>query len=311
MAAQGRKLAEQHRATLSKIEQRFGVPASIVLAIWARETGYGAAKMPHSAIRALATQAYLGRRKEQFREEFLLALKMLQEGHVTLAAMRSSWAGAMGHPQLLPSGFYKYAIDFDGDGKRDIWTSVPDALGTIANHLVELGWQRGLRWAYEVRVPAQCRLHHRAAGGEGDAGEWREARLRADARPRAHARQSFTQQASLLMPAGLYGPSFLVTANYFALKDYNFSDLYVLFVGHLADRIANGQPFEQPWQKVSQLPTASLEKMQRTLTRLGFYSDKIDGKAGMLTRAALGQYQKANNLKLDCWPTQAVLDHMK
>ena len=135
MAGQGRKLAEQHRATLAKIEQRFGVPASIVLSIWARETGYGAAKMPHSAIRALATQAYLGRRKEQFREEFLLALKMLQEGHISLAAMRSSWAGAMGHPQLLPSGFYKYAVDFDGDGRRDIWASVPDALGTIANHL--------------------------------------------------------------------------------------------------------------------------------------------------------------------------------
>ena len=119
------------------------MPGAIVLAIWARETDYGAAKLPHSAIRALATQAYLGRRKEQFREEFLLALKMLQEGHVTLADMRSSWAGAMGQPQLLPSGFYKYAIDFDGDGRRDIWTSVPDALGTIANHLVELGWQRG------------------------------------------------------------------------------------------------------------------------------------------------------------------------
>ena len=110
-----------------------------MLAIWARETDLRRAKLPHNAIRALATQAYLGRRKEQFREEFLLALKMLQEGMCRCAAMRSSWAGAMGHPQLLPSGFYKYAIDFDGDGKRDIWTSVPDALGTIANHLVEQG----------------------------------------------------------------------------------------------------------------------------------------------------------------------------
>src|SRR3954466_2011038 len=153
LAAQGRALAAQHRATLTQIEQRFGVPGSIVLAIWARETNYGSAKLPYSAVRALATQAYLGRRKEQFREEFLLALKMLQEGHVTLANMRSSWAGAMGHPQLLPSGFYKYAIDFDGDGRPDIWTSVPDSLGTIANHLAEVGWQRGQRWAYEVKPP--------------------------------------------------------------------------------------------------------------------------------------------------------------
>src|SRR5690242_13106288 len=116
LSAQGRSLLAQHRATLAKIEQKFSVPGPIVLAIWARETNFGSAKLPHSAIRALATQAYLGRRKEQFRDELLTALKMLQEGHVTLARMRSSWAGAMGQPQLLPSGFYKYAIDFDGDG---------------------------------------------------------------------------------------------------------------------------------------------------------------------------------------------------
>src|SRR5947209_17991675 len=153
LAAQGRALATQHRATLTQIEQPFGVPGPFVLAIWARETNYGSAKLPYSAIRALATQAYLGRRKEQFREEFLLALKMLQDGVIAVTEMKSSWAGAMGYPQLLPSGFYKYAIDFDGDGTRDIWTSVPDALGTIANHLAALGWQRGGRWAYEVRVP--------------------------------------------------------------------------------------------------------------------------------------------------------------
>jgi len=310
LAAQGRRQLEQHRATLTKIEQRFGVPASIVLAIWARETGYGAAKVPHSAVRALATQAYLGRRKEQFREEFLLALKMLQEGHVTLAAMRSSWAGAMGHPQLLPSGFYKYAVDFDGDGRRDIWTSVPDALGTIAHHLVELGWRRGQRWAYEVKVPRDVDCTIAQPDVKLTLGEWlkRGYVLAAGITPSA---ADLRIEASLLLPAGLYGPAFLATMNYFALKDYNFSDLYVLFVGHLADRIAGGRPFEQPWGKVAQLSSSALERMQRTLTRLGHYADKIDGKAGMLTRAALGAYQKANGLRLDCWPTQAVLDHMK
>jgi hypothetical protein len=119
------------------------------------------------------------------------------------------------------------------------------------------------------------------------------------------------QEASLLMPASLYGPAFLTPKNYFVLKDYNYSDLYVLFVGHLADRIAGARPLEQPWRKVAQLPSAALERMQRTLTRLKLYDDKIDGKAGMLTRAALGAYQKANGLKLDCWPSQAVLDHMQ
>jgi lytic murein transglycosylase len=309
LSVRGRKLAEQHRATLTKIEQRFGVPASIVLAIWARETGYGAAKMPHSAIRALATQAYLGRRKEQFREEFLLALKMLQEGHVSAAAMRSSWAGAMGHPQLVPSGFYKYAIDFDGDGRKDIWTSVPDALGTIANHLVELGWKRGQRWAYEVRVPANMDCTIAEPAVKRTIGDWLK-RGYAIANGAKLSAGELGTEASLLMPAGLYGPAFLTPSNYFALKEYNFSDLYVLFVGHLADRIAGARAFEQPWGKVAQLPTAALERMQQELTRRGLYKDKIDGKAGMLTRSSLGAYQKAAGLKLDCWPAQGVLDHM-
>ena len=310
LAAQGRALAEKHRATLAQIEQRFGVPGSIVLAIWARETNYGAAKLPHSAVRALATQAYLGRRKEQFREELLLALKMLEERHVTLANMRSSWAGAMGQPQLLPSGFYKYAIDFDGDGRRDVWTSVPDVLGTIANHLVELGWQRGMRWAYEVKAPRGIDCTIAQPEVKAAIGEW----LKRSYQPARGARLTAAeqaQQASLLMPAGPYGPAFLTTKNYFALKDYNYSDLYVLFVGHLADRIAGAPAFEQPWGKVAQLQTAALERMQRELTRRGFYADKIDGKAGMLTRAALGAYQKANGLPLDCWPSQSVLDHMQ
>lgn len=309
LAVQGRRLAEQHRATLAKIEQRFGVPGPIVLAIWARESNYGAAKLPHSAIRALATQAWLGRRKEQFREELLLALRMLQEGHVTLAGMRSSWAGALGQPQLLPSGFYKYAIDFDGDGKRDVWTSVPDVLGTIANHLVELGWQRGQRWAYEVRAPraADCTIAQPAV--KMKVAEWIK-RGYAPASNRRLSGEELNLEASLLMPAGPYGPAFLAPANYFALKDYNFSDLYVLFVGHLADRIAGAKAFEKPWDKVEQLSTVSLERMQRELTRRGIYQDKIDGKAGMLTRAALGAYQKANGLTVDCWPARSTLDHM-
>jgi lytic murein transglycosylase len=310
LAAQGRALAAQHRATLTQIEHRFGVPGPVVLAIWARETNYGSAKLPYGAIRALATQAWLGRRKEQFREEFLLALKMLEEGHVTLVAMRSSWAGAMGQPQVLPSGFYKYAIDFDDDGKRDIWTSVPDVLGTIANHLAELGWQRGLRWGYEVRAPRDIDCTIAQPEMKATIGEW-VTRGVVLARAVRLAAAELAQEASLLMPAGPYGPAFLVTKNYFALKDYNYSDLYVLFVGHLADRIAGAPRFAQPWGRVAQLSSSALERMQRELIRRGFYNDKVDGKAGMLTRAALGAYQKASGLPLDCWPSQAVLDHMQ
>jgi lytic murein transglycosylase len=309
LAAQGRKHLEQHRATLARIEQRFGVPGPIVLAIWARETNYGAAKLPYSAIRALATQAYLGRRKEQFRDEFLLALKMLEERHVTLAAMRASWGGALGQPQLLPSNFYKYAVDFDGDGHKDIWSSVPDVLATIANHLRELGWQPGQRFAYEVRAPqnADCTLAQPDV--KMTIAEWMK-RGYAPAAGRSFTAAELKTEASLLMPAGPYGPVFLTPRNYFVLKDYNFSDLYVLFVGHLADRIGGGRAFERPWGKVEQLPTSAMEKMQRELTRRGLYQDKIDGKAGMLTRAALGAYQKQNGLPVDCWPAQSTLEHM-
>jgi lytic murein transglycosylase len=308
-AAQGRKLLGEHRPTLAAIEQRFGVPGAVVLAVWGRETGYGIAKLPHNAIRALATQAYLGRRKEQFRQELLLALKMLQDGHVALANMRSSWAGAMGQPQLLPSGFYKHAVDFDGDGRRDIWGSVPDALATIAKQLADLGWQRGRRWAYEVRAPQGVDCTMAGPGTQLPMAEWikRGYALAGGAPP---ARDLATP-ASLLIPEGSQGPAFLTLKNYYVLKDYNFSDLYVLFVGNLADRIAGGGAFATRWTRTAQLRTAEVEAMQRHLMAHHFYDDKIDGKAGMLTRAALGAYQKAHGLTVDCWPTPAVIDHMR
>jgi lytic murein transglycosylase len=310
LAAQGRQLAQAHRATLAAIERQFGVPPQVILAIWGRETAYGGHRLPHSAIRVLATQAYVGRRKDQFREEFLLALKILQEGHVAPADMRSSWAGAMGHTQLLPSEFYKHAVDFDGDGRRDIWNSVPDALASAARQLVAKGWQRGKRWAYEVRQPKGIDCTVAQPAHTLPIGEW----VRSGYAP-AHGRklsaEEKTEAASLLLPEGSYGPAFLTPKNYYVIKDYNFSDLYVLFVGHLSDRIADARPFETPWSKNAQLRTEQVEAMQRVLAERGLYRDKIDGKAGMLTRAAVGAYQKANGLKLDCWPTAAVLAHMR
>jgi lytic murein transglycosylase len=310
LAAHGRKLANEHRATLAAIEQRFGVPPQVILAIWGRETAYGGHRSGHSAVRVLATQAYAGRRKDMFRQEFLLALKVLQEGHVKLGDMRSSWAGAMGHTQFLPSDFYKHAIDFDGDGRRDIWRSIPDALASAAQQLVAKGWQRGRRWSYEVRIPAGVDCTIAQPQHTSPIGEW----LKRGYQPsygRTLSIEELKDEASLLLPEGIYGPAFLTPKNYFVIKDYNFSDLYVLFVGHLSDRIVDGRPFEKPWRKNTQLRTEQVEAMQRTLTERGLYRDKIDGKAGMLTRAALGAYQKANGLALDCWPTAAVLAHMQ
>lgn len=309
LAAQGRKLLDKHRATLLRIERDLGVPPQVVLAIWGRETAFGTYKLPHSAIRVLATQGFYGRRKDFFRNEFLLALKMLQDG-VNPADMRSSWGGALGLTQFLPSEFYKQAVDFDGDGRRDIWHSVPDALASAAKQLAEKGWQPGKNWAYEVRVPKGVDCTIANPDYTLTLREWLE-RGYVPARNRQIAAADLDEKASLLMPAGVYGPAFLILKNYYVIKDYNFSDLYVLFVGNVSDRIAGGGPFEKPWDKVVQMRTKQLEEMQQRLATLGLYRDKIDGKAGMRTRLALGAYQKANNLRLDCWPTADVLAHMR
>jgi len=306
LAAEGQRLLAKYRSSLTAIEARFGVPATIVLAIWGRETDFGRYTLPYDGLRVLATQAYVGRRKDQYRTEFILALKMLGDGEVTRKDMRSSWAGATGLTQFLPSEFYQHGVDFDGDGRRDIWHSVPDALASAAQQLVNKGWQPGLRWAYEVRAPSNVDCTIGVPEVTKPIGEW----LREGFAP-VHGQKlsaaEAAQPASLLQPEGIYGPAFLTTKNYFVIKEYNFSDLYVLFVGHLSDRMLNPQPFATAWSASSQLRTAAVEAMQRQLTRIGLYAERVDGKAGMKTRAALGAYQKSAGLKVDCWPSEAVL----
>jgi len=309
LAEEGQRLMQKYRAALTGIEARFGVPATIVLAIWGRETDYGRYTLPYDAVRALATQAYVGRRKDQYRNEFVLALKMIGDGVVTRKDLRSSWGGAVGLTQFLPSEYYKHGVDFDGDGRIDIWHSVPDALASAAEQLVNKGWQPGLRWAYEVQAPANTDCTQGVPEVTKPIGEWlREGFVPVRGQKLSAAEQA--QPASLLQPEGVAGPAFLTTKNYFVIKEYNFSDLYVLYVGHLSDRMTDPQPFATPWTASTQLRSADVEAMQRQLTRLGLYKDKLDGKAGMLTRAALGAYQKSAGLKVDCWPSEAVLRSM-
>ena len=308
LAARGKELAAQYKGALARIEQEFGVPGNVVLAIWGRETDYGSERDGLDAIRVLATQAYTGKRKDFFRNEFLYALKMLQDG-VPRSLLLSSWGGAMGLTQFLPSEWYQYAVDFDGDGKKDIWHSVPDALASAAKQLKDKGWQTGEPWGVEVRVPASVDCTLAEPAHTRPIGEW----LKAGYQPaydRALPARDLAVPASLLLPEGTYGPGFLTPKNYYVIKEYNYSDLYVLFVGHLADLLGGAKPFEHPWSQSKQLRTRQVETMQQKLTALGLYKDKIDGKAGMLTRAALGLYQKNNGLKVDCWPTAAVLTHM-
>jgi lytic murein transglycosylase len=309
LAAEGQKLMQQYRTTLTAIEKRFGVPGPVILAIWGRETDYGRYRLPYDTLRVVATQAYVGRRKEQYRNEFILALKILGEGDVARKDFRSSWAGATGLTQFLPSEFYKHGVDFDGDGHVNIWTSVPDALASAAQQLVNKGWQPGLRWAYEVQAPRNADCTQGVPEITKPIGDW----LRAGFVPVRGQRLSAAEQAqpaSLLQPEGIYGPSFLTTKNYFVIKEYNFSDLYVLFVGHLGDRMISPLPFATKWSASTQLRSRDVEAMQRHLTQVGLYRDKIDGKAGMQTRAALGAFQKSAGLKVDCWPSESVLRAM-
>ncbi len=310
LAEHGRKLAQTHAATLSRIEREFGVPGPVVLAVWGRETDFGRYRLTHDALRVLATQAYVGRRKDMFRTEFLMALKLIEDGRVRRADMKSSWGGAMGLTQFLPSEFYRHAVDFDGDGRADLFASVPDALASAARQLAAKGWQRGGRWAYEVRVPPDFDCTLGVPETAGPVHEWL-ARGLALVHPQTLSADALAQEASVLQPEGRLGPAFLAPKNYFVLKDYNFSDLYVLFVGNLSDRIAGGGAFRQRWTKSAQLRTGQVEDIQRRLHARGLYADRIDGKAGMKTRAAIGRYQKAHGLPLDCWPGTAVLDHMR
>lgn len=310
LAGQGRALLAKYRDVLDRIEREIGVPGPVVLAIWGRESAFGSHHSPHYAIQALATQAYLGRRKELFRTELVYALKMLQDGVRTRETMNASWAGAMGLVQFMPSEYYTLAYDLDGDGRKDIWGSVPDALASAANQLRAKGWVPGHSWGYEVRLPVgmSCRLE-----GPPSARPLREwAKLGVvRARGRQFPDQALDAEAFILMPGGAHGPAFLALENFMVIKRYNMSDLYALFVGDLSDRIAGEGTFETPWAAVRQLSSRGIEEVQQRLQERGYAIAKIDGKAGMNTRALIGAYQQANGLKVDCWPSDALLGHLR
>jgi lytic murein transglycosylase len=310
LTAQGRQFLTQHRDTLDKIEREIGVDRHIVVAIWGRETAFGQHKLPYNAITALATEAYLGRRKDMFRQELLYALKMLEDGVITKEAMRASWAGAMGLTQFMPSEFYTTAVDMDGDGRKDIWQSLPDALGSAAMQLKQKGWVTGQPWGYEVRLPGSASCLWEGIPQAQTVAEWqRRGVTLADGRPFAATR--LADNAFLVLPASDKGPAFLAFDNYLVIKRYNMSDLYVLFVGHLADRIAGGGDFRTPWGTLRQLSNIQIEEVQQRLKATGHDIEKVDGRAGMNTRNQIGAYQKASRMKVDCWPSETVLNALR
>jgi lytic murein transglycosylase len=310
LADQGRALLGKHRADLEKIERELGVPGPVVLAIWGRETAFGAHRSPHYVIEALATQAFLGRRKELFRNELIAALKLLEDGVRTREDLNGSWAGAMGLTQFMPSEYYTLAYDLDGDGRKDIWGSVPDALASAANQLKAKGWVPGQPWGLEVRLPAGATCGLEGPPHERTVREWVKLGV-VRARGKAFPAETLDAKAFLLMPGGAYGPAFLALENFMVIKRYNMSDLYALFVGDLSDRIPGAGTFETPWGDVRQLSTRGIEELQTRLQVKGYAVAKIDGKAGMNTRALVGAYQRANGLKVDCWPSEGLIAHMR
>ena len=314
LAKRGQAVATQWNAALSGIEKKYGVRPSVLLAIFGRETDYGKEKTTKSVLQVIATQAYAGRRKEYFREQFVWALKILEDGDITPAGFTGSWAGAFGLTQFMPTGFRDYAVDFDGDGKRNVWTSVPDALATSAVELdkavdrdgTPVGWQRGKSWGYEVRKPKVMDCTWGGFDRPRPLKEWvKLGFVRAYGKP--FRPSELSDPAFLLLPEGSDGPAFLVFNNFLSLKVYNYADLYALFVGHLADRIDGGEPFEAKWAEQSHLTEAAVFDLQKKLVTLGYDIGKVDGKIGSKMRVAIGEFQKSRKLPLRCYPSEADL----
>jgi len=310
LAEQGKALLDKHREALEKIEREIGVPRQVVLAIWGRESAFARPRSSHYAIRVLATQAWTGRRKEMFRNELLHALMMLQDGILTREGMTSSWAGAMGLTQFMPSEYYTLAYDLDGDGRKDIWGSVPDALASAANQLRGRGWVAGQTWGYEVRLPAGASCLLEGPPHARQVNDWVKLGV-VRVRNRPFPPEALDQEAFILTPGGAHGPAFLALENYMVIKRYNMSDLYAVFVGNLADRIVGGGDFHARWGAVRQLAASGIEEIQRRLGERGYAIAKIDGKAGMNTRALIGAYQKKSGLEVDCWPSEALLGSLR
>jgi lytic murein transglycosylase len=308
LAATGRGKASQWTPQLKAIQNQYGVPASIVLSIWGRETGFGKAELPFDALSAIATQGFIGRRPEKFRAEVIAALKILEQRHATRAEMKSSWAGAMGYTQFLPSDFEKYAVDFDGDGRRDIWNSIPDALASAGNSLHSQGWDGSQPWGYEVSLQKGFDCTLQGPDKAQPISEWMKLGVqRVKGRPFPEER--LADAAFLVLPAGLKGPAFLATNNFSVLKLYNNSDVYAIFVGHVADMIAANAPveFTGNWQPVERLPRDRIQRFQEVLVAKGHDVGKVDGLAGFKTRRTIGIEEQKLGLPLTCYPSQALV----
>jgi membrane-bound lytic murein transglycosylase B len=293
----GREALRRHAGLLDRIEARFGVDKEVVVAIWGLESAYGAYRGETPVLGALATLAYDGRRERFFRQQLLAALQIVQAGDVPPARMTGSWAGAMGHTQFIPTSYLDYAVDFEGDGRRDIWSDDPtDALASTAAYLARFGWIEGQPWGVEVQLPDGFDYTEANRRVTRLPSEWAErgvAGLDGDAVP-DHG------PASILLPAGARGAAFMIFDNFAVIERYNTADAYVIGVGHLADRIRGGGPIEGSWPRGERaLVFSERQELQRRLTDAGFATRGIDGRIGPNTIDAIRSYQQAVGLVPD------------
>ncbi len=305
----GRQLLQQHQALLQSVQRRYGVPARYLVAFWALETNFGDYVGAFPVIDALATLAYDQRRSQFFRTQLIDALRIIDAGHITPQAMKGSWAGAMGQLQFIPSTFLRYAVDGDGDGRRDLWGDLADVFASGANYLSQVGWQREQRWGRAVRLPRSFHWRLARLDIRRPLKEWAALGVRrADGGPLPPE----AVKASLVLPQGHDGPAFLVYDNFRAILHWNRSLNYALAVGILADRLVGVPPLQagRDVDNRALTRTQSLE-LQRRLIALGYESGHPDGVLGPKTRAAVRAYQEATGLPADGYPSPVVLEHLR
>lgn len=307
--ADGLAMMEQWRDILRRIEGEFGVDAETVVAIWGVESNYGRTFGRRPVVSSLATLSCIGRRQSFFRGEFFTTLKILEEGHIDPDALVGSWAGAFGHTQFMPSTFGRIAVDFDGDGRRDLMGSVPDALASTANYLKQSGWRTGQPWGFEVRLPRGLDTSQAGRRNKQPLSAWVTADVRhVDGSPI----QPSATPAGLLLPAGPQGPAFLVLRNFDALFSYNAAESYALAIAHLSDRLRGKEPFVAAWPTDDPgLSRAERREIQTLLIERGYDIGEVDGIIGANTRAAIAELQPGLGLDADGRAGQKLLEALR
>ena len=307
--AKGREILSQHANAFAAAERAYGVDRYIIAAIWGIETKYGAVPGDRPVIRSTATLACVGRRQAYFKDEFLAALEILHRGDIRPEQLKGSWAGAFGLTQFMPTAFKRYAIDFDGDGRRDVVGSVPDVIASTANHLAKAGWLAGHTWGYEVALPQGFNYMLADPARRLTLAEWARhgvQRAGGERFPRPDER------AYLFVPAGSRGPAFLMLDNFRAIMKYNPAEAYALAIGHFADRLRGGGPIVQAWPREERvLSRAERLEFQQHLNRLGFDIGEPNGRFGIKTRTAVRDFQARSGLVPDGFATVAILERLR